>query len=184
MNLAPCDFSKCSRLQLNEYDASLLTESKEIALFYEAVIEHTQNYKAAANFIMGAVKSYLNEKAFHIKDFPISASRIAELINLVDEGKISNSVASKDLFQALLEDPESLALAKAQALNLIQESNEDELQALVEKALASNPAKVEEYRAGKKGLLGMFMGQVMKLSGGKADPKLANQLVRKALENE
>ena len=175
-------FAKYRKQGLNEYDASLLTDSKDIALFYEAIIEHSSNYKAAANWMMGSVKSWLNEKAAHIANFPIPAKTIADLIALVDEGKVSNTAANRELFKALLENPEAKAESLAEELNLIQESNTDELQTWVDAALAKFPEKVAEYKAGKKGLAGLFMGEVMKLSRGKADPKLASKLVQESLE--
>lgn len=175
-------FAKYREQGLNEYDASLLTDSKDIALFYEAITEYSSNYKAAANWMMGSIKSWLNENAASISDFPIPAKTIADLIKLVDDGKVSNTAANRDLFKALLDEPSASAEKLAEAKNLIQESNTDELQAWVDAALAKFPEKVEEYKGGKKGLAGLFMGEVMKLSGGKADPKLANKLVRESLE--
>ncbi|MDX5345966.1 MAG: Asp-tRNA(Asn)/Glu-tRNA(Gln) amidotransferase subunit GatB, partial [Hymenobacteraceae bacterium] len=167
---------------LPEYDAGVLTDSKEIALYFNQMCEHTQNYKAASNWMMGPIKSYLNELTLHIKDFPLQPKQIAELIALVDEGKVSHNVAAKQIFPYLLENNQKTPLQVAQELNLMQESNTDELQALVDQVLAANPAKVAEYRSGKKGLLGMFMGDLMKATKGKADPKLANQLLQKALD--
>lgn len=175
-------FNKYLKLNLSEYDASLLTESKEIALYYEAIIEHTTNYKAAANWVMGSIKSYLNENALAIVDFPLEAVKIAELINLVDQNIVSNSAATGDLFKALINQPAASAEALAKELNLIQESNTNELQGWVDTALAKYPEKVAEYKAGKKGLTGLFMGEVMKLSGGKADPKMASKIVIQTLE--
>ncbi len=175
-------FNKYLKLNLSEYDASLLTESKEIALFYEDIIEHTENYKAAANWMMGSIKSYLNEKAMHISNFPLKAATIAELINLVDKGTISNSAANGELLKALIAAPDASAEALAKELNLLQESDTDELQGWVDAALAKYPDKVAEYKAGKKGLTGLFMGEVMKLSGGKADPKMASKIVIQSLE--
>jgi aspartyl-tRNA(Asn)/glutamyl-tRNA(Gln) amidotransferase subunit B len=183
-------FAKYQKLGLNEYDAQLLTESKEVAAYYEAIIEHTKNYKAAANWIMGSIKSYLNDKAISITSFPLKPKVIAQLQDLVDAGKVSNSAASGDLFKALIEQAEktqenekTLSPAKfAQKLNLIQESNADELMTFVKAALAKYPDKVESYRNGKKGVQGLFMGEVMKLSKGKADPKVASKLVTQELE--
>lgn len=169
-------------LKLSEYDASILTESKSIALFFEDLIEHTPNTKAAANWMMGEIKSYLNAQAIEISEFPITPEKIATLISLVDASKISNTVASQKLFPLLIEQPEKDPLNLAQENNWIQESNQDALQEFVQAALAKYPAKVEEYKNGKKGVLGLFMGEVMKMSQGKADPKVANQLVREALE--
>jgi len=175
-------FAKYRKQGLSEYDASLLTDSKEIALYYEAIIEHTKNYKSAANWLMGSIKSWLNERATNIADFPLAAKQIAELIGLVDEGKISNTAANGDLFKALLENPEENPGRLAETLNLIQESNTDDLQAWIDQALAKYPDKVAEYKGGKKGLTGLFMGEVMKLSRGKADPKVASKLLIQSLE--
>lgn len=175
-------YSKYVALGLSDYDARLLTDDKDIALFFEEILEHTNNHKAAANWIMGSIKSYLNDQAAHIKDFPIPASTIAELIALVEKGVVSNSAASGELFKALLEKPETGAEEMARQKNLIQESDQDALLELVKEALSAYPEKVEEYKAGKKGLLGLFMGEVMKLSKGKADPKVASKLVQQELE--
>ena len=132
--------------------------------------------------MMGSIKSYLNEKAMHISNFPLKAATIAELINLVDKGTISNSAANGELLKALIAAPDASAEALAKELNLLQESDTDELQGWVDAALAKYPDKVAEYKAGKKGLTGLFMGEVMKLSGGKADPKMANKIVIQSLE--
>ena len=175
-------YAKYVSLGLSDYDAGLLTDDKDIALYFESVLEHTSNYKAAANWIMGSIKSYLNDQALSIGDFPLSPERIAELIKLVEDGVVSNTAASGDLFKALIEAPESSAEEMARIKNLIQESDQDALLGLVRQALEANPQKVEEYKAGKKGLLGMFMGEVMKLSRGKADPKVASKLVQEELE--
>ena len=169
-------------LKLSEYDASILTESKSIAMYFEDLIQHTKNTKAAANWMMGEIKSYLNAKAMEMEDFPIAPAQIATLIQLVDDSKISNTVASQKLFPLLIENSSKDPLTIAKENNWIQESNQDTLQEFVQAALAKYPTKVEEYKNGKKGVLGLFMGEVMKMSQGKADPKVTNQLVREALE--
>jgi aspartyl-tRNA(Asn)/glutamyl-tRNA(Gln) amidotransferase subunit B len=169
--------------ELPEYDAGVLTDSKEIALFFEELCTMTKNYKAASNWVMGPVKSYLNELTIHISDFPLTTERIAALIALIDEGKISFTVASQKVYPELLKNLKSTPLQIAQQLNLIQESDEGSLKPIVAKVLEENAAKVEEYRSGKKGLMGLFMGQVMKQSQGKADPKVATKLLTELLEN-
>ena len=116
-----------------------------------------------------------------MSQFSISTKRLAQLIQLVDDGKVSYSVATQKIFGELIGNdisPEEIAIKN----NWIQESNTDALQSFVEEAIAKYPEKVLEYKAGKKGLIGLFMGEVMKLSRGNADPKIANQLVREALE--
>ena len=169
-------------LQLSDYDAEVITEDKAFALYYEALIKHTSNYKAAANWMMGAVKSYLNDNAKGIEEFPIQAEQLAELLILVDEGAISNTVANQKVFPKLIESPSKSPKAIAEENNWLQESDTNALDEFVNLALAKFPEKVEEYKSGKKGLLGLFMGEVMKISQGKADPKVANELLRKKLE--
>ncbi|WP_299986037.1 Asp-tRNA(Asn)/Glu-tRNA(Gln) amidotransferase subunit GatB [uncultured Pontibacter sp.] len=166
---------------LSEYDAGVLTDAKEIALYYDELCKHTKNYKGAANWVTGPVKSYLNELQLHIKDFPLQPHAIAEIIALVDENKVSHSVAAKKIFPYMLENPGIPAHQVAEEQNLLQESDTDSLKAIVSEVLAANPQKVEEYKAGKKSLVGMFMGEIMKKTKGKADPKVANQLLQEGL---
>jgi aspartyl-tRNA(Asn)/glutamyl-tRNA(Gln) amidotransferase subunit B len=167
---------------LPEYDAYVLTDSKEIALFFERICASTKSYKAASNWVMGPVKSFLNELTLHIKDYPVSPEKLAELIDLVDSRKVSHTVAQQSIYPELLITPTKSPLQIAKELNLLQDSNEDSLLPIIKEVLAEMPAKVAEYRSGKKGLLGLFMGEVMKRSKGKADPKLASELVAKELE--
>lgn len=168
---------------LPTYDAGVLSEAKEIALWFDALCSKTNNYKAASNWMMGPVKSYLNELDLHLDQFPIKPEILAELIELVDEGKVSFTAASQSIYPELLKASGETSLAIAQRLNLIQESDEESLKPIVEAILADNKAKVAEYRSGKKGLMGMFMGQVMKKSHGKADPKVATRILTELLEN-
>jgi aspartyl-tRNA(Asn)/glutamyl-tRNA(Gln) amidotransferase subunit B len=172
-----------NQYSLPEYDALVLTDSKEIALYFDAVCHYTTKYKAASNWIMGSVKSYLNESGITISQFPISPEQMAGLISLVDSNKVSISVASQKIFPAMLKQPNLSAQAIAESQNLMQESNTSSLQTLINEILASHPQKVTEYKKGKKGLLGMFMGEVMKKTGGKADPKLTNELLSKSLND-
>lgn len=167
---------------LSEYDAQVLTDSKGIALYFEELCSKTKNYKAAANWMMGPVKGYLNELTLDITRFQLKPAQIAELIELVDSNKVSFSVASQKLYPILLQRPEKKALQVAEEENLLQESGEDTLLPIIEEVIAAWPDKVEAYRGGKKGLLGLFMGEVMKKSQGKADPKKTNQLLREVLE--
>ncbi len=168
---------------LPEYDAGVLTDTKEIALYFEALCKESSNYKAASNWVMGPVKSYLNELTLHVRDFAITPSRLADLIALVDSGKVSYSVAAQKIFPVMLESQNSeSALKIAERLNLIQESDAGSLKPVVDEVLARFPEKVAEYKAGKKGLLGMFMGEVMKASKGKADPKVATELLKEVLD--
>lgn len=167
---------------LSEYDALVLTDSKDVALYFEEVCKLTGNYKAASNWMMGPVKSCLNEMAISADQFSIPPHRIAELISIIDDGKINFSMASKNLFPELLKHTEKSVLELAQQLNLIQDSDENSILPLVEQIVKEFPLKVEEYKNGKKAILTMFMGEVMKRSKGKADPKVATALLLKKLD--
>lgn len=171
-----------SELKLSDYDASVLTETKEIALYFNELINHTKNYKSAANWVMVNVKSFLNENALHIDQFPLKPNSVADIISLIDSGKVSHAAASQKLFPAMIATPAKSAEGLAAELDIIQNSNSGEIQALVEQAVNKFPEKITEYKNGKVGLLGLFVGEVMKLSKGKADPKLVNQLVKEQLE--
>jgi aspartyl-tRNA(Asn)/glutamyl-tRNA(Gln) amidotransferase subunit B len=168
-------------LGLSEYDAGIITESKQIALYFEQIITKTNNYKAAANWLMGEIKSYLNQNAMDITNFPVAPENIAKLIQLIDEGKISNTVASQKIFPELIKNPTSTPESIAEKDNLLQEKDTDSLLEYIEQAVSKFPEKVTEYKNGKTGLMGLFMGEVMKLSNGKADPKIATELLRKKL---
>lgn len=178
MPALPADLHRkfTTQYSLTDYDAAQLTDSREIAVFFEIVCEQTSNYKAAANWIMGPVRGQMDET----KAFPVTATKLAELINLIDAGTISQT-AAQTIFGLLIEQPDASALDLASASGLLQNRNTDTLQALVNEVLAANPDKVKQYRNGKKGLLGMFVGDVMKKTKGAADPKLVNELVTKEL---
>jgi len=171
-----------STFELSDYDASILTEDKNLALFYEDLISHTSNYKVAANWVIGEVKSWLNQNAMEINDFPLAAEKISEIISLVESGKISHSVATQSIFPALTKDSEKSAIVIAEELNLIQDSDTDSITNFVQEAIDKYPDKVAEYKSRNKGLIGLFMGEVMKISKRKADPKAASQILRELLE--
>ena len=167
---------------LSDYDAGVLTDTKEIALYFEKLVSHTSNYKQASNWVTGSVKSYLNEKAVEIDQFPLSTEQLSELIKIVEDGKVSHSAASQKIFPALVVDPKKSPIKIAEEMNLIQESDSGSLTEFAKQAIAKYPEKVAEYKTGKVGLIGLFMGEVMKLSKGKADPKIANQIVKEMLD--
>lgn len=170
-------------LQLPDYDARVICDDKDTVAYFEQLIGHTTNYKAAANWLLGPVKSSLNEQGQDWKDFPIPPSALARLMQLVEEGRLSFSIAAERIFPILLKEPSREPLDIAVALNLLQSSDTDEIAAWIDQALAGMPDKVLEYKKGKKGLIGLFVGEVKKLSKGKADPRLTNQLLMEKLEN-
>lgn len=165
---------------LPDYDAALLTDARELAEFYEAVCAETTQYKLASNWVMGPVKGQLTEKTLRDRQFRVSAHQLAALINLIADETVSQT-AAQQVFTLLSEQPGAMPLPLATSHNLIQNRNTDALQTLVEEVLAGWPDKVQQYRKGKKNLLGLFVGEVMKKSKGSADPKLVNELVTKKL---
>jgi len=172
-----------TELKLSEYDARVICDDKETSDYFEELIKMTSNYKAAANWLLGPVKSYLNENNISIGQLPVPAKKLAQLIQLVDEGKTNFSIASSRIFPELIRRPSEDPLQIATGMNLLQSSDTDEVALWVQQALAKMPDKVEEYKKGKKGLMGLFVGEVKRISKGKADPKLTNQLLLEKLEN-
>ncbi len=173
-----------AQLGLSAYDAGILTDDKATALYYETLIGITSNYKGAANWVMGDVRSWVNERGLTMEQFPITAKRLAGLVELIDNGKVSHTIASQKLFPLMLEDTDTSAEQLAAKHDLVQDIREDIIEGLMREIMARYPDKVEAYRKGNKGLLGLFMGEVMKGTKGKADPKRANEVVRLLLEQE
>jgi len=169
---------------LSQYDADILSDDHQIARYFEALIEKTENYKSAANWVMGPIKSWLNENNFEMNRFPVSADNIAGLIGLIDSGKVSHSLAVQKIFPRMIEYPAAAPEQIIEENNLLQESNRDEIMKLIYRSLKKYPEKVKEYQQGKKGLTGLFMGEIMKKSGGKADPKLTYQLLIEELNKK
>jgi len=167
---------------LPEYDAHVITEERDSADYFESLLEHTKNYKAAANWMLGPVKTWLNENNVSIQAFPLKPAQVSALIQCVDTGKVSFSIASARLFQLLLQQPEAQPLALAEANNLIQQSDTADLEPVIDAVLEKLAAKVTEYKKGKKGLLALFVGEVMKQTKGKADPKKTNEILLKKLQ--
>ncbi len=162
---------------LSEYDARLLSDDKYTADYFNHLLGETKNYKAAANLMLGPVKNFLNEKGQELEQFALVPAQLAALIQLIDEGKTNFGVASTKILPVMVESPTKTPLQIAEELNLIQSSDSGLIEGLVDEVLAKYPEKVAEYKSGKTGLLGMFVGEVMKASKGKADPKLTNKIV-------
>lgn len=169
------------QLGLSEYDAQLLTEDKATAAFFDALCAAGAPPKTAANWITGPVAGWLNERASSIDRLPVSAVSLAALIGLIEARTVSHS-AAQQIFVRMAEEPNAQPKALAEKMGLVQESNEDALMAVVDSVLADWPEKVAEYQSGKKGLIGLFMGEVMKRSRGSADPKVATDLLRRRLD--
>jgi aspartyl-tRNA(Asn)/glutamyl-tRNA(Gln) amidotransferase subunit B len=170
--------------QLPVYDAQVITEDKEMADYFEKLISSlpAELYKNASNWIIGPVKSWMNENNKEIHEFPLGPAKVAELVQLVDAGKVSFSSASSRLFTYLLQHPSKGAEEAAVEQNLIQQSDASALGPLIDEILEKYSDKVTEYKKGKKGVLSLFVGEVMKRSKGKADPKATNAILLEKLK--
>jgi len=165
---------------LGEDDAHLLTLERPLADFFEEAARLGGNPRAAANFVTNDLLRAQNEAGHDVDDIPLPAARLAELIRLVDDGTVSSS-AARWVFDEIYRSPRSPAEVIRER-GLEQQSDEAQLLALVRRVIAGHEEQVRQYRAGKKGLLGFFVGEVMKLSGGKANPQKVNRLLRDELD--
>ncbi|MDQ2085949.1 Asp-tRNA(Asn)/Glu-tRNA(Gln) amidotransferase subunit GatB [Herbivorax sp. ANBcel31] len=164
---------------LPEYDASILTSSKVLADFFEKTAVKSKNAKSASNWIMGEVLRVLKERQMEIEEVPFSPEHLAKLITLIDNGTISGTIGKK-VFEEMftnVKDPE--IIVKEKGLEVI--SDEKEMLNIVEKVLKKNSKSVKDYKIGKKKAFGFLMGQVMKETEGKADPKIANKILKNEL---
>lgn len=162
-------------LGLNEYDISLLLSSKEISDYFDESIKSGANPKLLANWIIGDIQSYLNKNGISIKDFAIKPSRLGELVKMVEAKEISNTQA-KEIFEKMVDNDKS-PKEIAQELGAIQISDESELKSIVVSLLDQYPDLVTDYKNGKDRVLGFLVGQVMKLTKGKANPALTSKLL-------
>jgi aspartyl-tRNA(Asn)/glutamyl-tRNA(Gln) amidotransferase subunit B len=166
---------------MSEDDAVTITDSRYLADYYEEVVDHLGNPKSASNIVLSEVLRVLNEQSIDIREFSISAKRVSALVKLKESDKI-NSSAMQEIFNAMLsEDKEPEELAKE--MNLIQVSDSGFLEPIVDEIIANNPGEVTRYKGGKKQLIGFFVGQAMKASRGKANPKLVKDLISKKLDD-
>ncbi|MGB5884603.1 MAG: Asp-tRNA(Asn)/Glu-tRNA(Gln) amidotransferase subunit GatB [Desulfobulbales bacterium] len=172
-----------SALGMPEYDAEVLTSSKDLADYFEAALEVYPQAKKLSNWMMTELMRELKgEDSIDIEGCPITPQNLGLLLAMIDKGTISGKIA-KAVFMDMLasgKDPETLVKEK----NLVQVSDEGELLAIVREIIAANPGQVAEYRAGKTKLMGYFVGQLMQKTKGRANPKLANQLLSQELGKE
>ena len=165
------------KLGLSAYDTKVLCEDRSTSDFFESLIQHTTNYKAAANWLLGPIRSYLNENNIDIDELAVTPKNIATIIQLIDDGKINFGIATSKVFPELLQQSGKDPMRLITELNLLQESNDDAVTLWVDEVIAKMPEKVNEYKKGKKALIGLFAGEVKKLSKGKADMQLVNKIL-------
>jgi aspartyl-tRNA(Asn)/glutamyl-tRNA(Gln) amidotransferase subunit B len=170
---------------LTPYDANVLTSSKAMAAYYEAVVLKVgpANAKVAANWLMGEVSSQLNREGLDIAESPVSSAQLALLLQRIADGTISNKIA-KEIFLAIWEEKatdEAAADRIIEAKGLKQISDTGALEAIIDEVLAANPKSVEEFRAGKEKAFNALIGQAMKATKGKANPAQVNELLKRKL---
>lgn len=165
---------------LTSYDAKQLSEEISTARFFEATVQVCQHPKAIANWILGPIKQWMNEHPTDDVSFPISPAALTELIELVESGQLNFSVASGKLLPAIISTQRS-ARQLAVEMNLLQTNEAAELTAWIDQVLQRMPEKVQEYKKGKKGLIGLFVGEVKKISAGKANPQEVTRLLEEQL---
>ncbi|HMD14100.1 MAG TPA: Asp-tRNA(Asn)/Glu-tRNA(Gln) amidotransferase subunit GatB, partial [Bacteroidota bacterium] len=168
--------------QIPAYDAGVLTADKALANYYEEVVKFCLQPKAASNWIMGDVMRFLNEEKRDIRQCPITAKSLADMIRLIDEGAINGKMA-KEIVEDMYKTgktPQTIIKEKG----LVQITDEGELIESITSIIKANPNQLADYRGGKEKLFGFFVGQVMKATHGKANPQLVNELLKKMLAGQ
>lgn len=168
-----------TELGLSAYDAQVLTDERAVAEYFEATVTAGGDVKQAANWIMGDIAAWLKNEKQSIENLALKPAELAELVGLIVNGTISGKIAKDILPELLTEGGSPKALVDRKGL--VQISDQGAIKAMIEEVLAAHPAELEQYRAGKTKLKGFFVGQLMKKSGGRVDPKLTNQLLEELL---
>ena len=166
------------KFKLSPYEANILVSDIEISKYFEEVSKNS-DVKLATNWITGELFALLNEKNIEITESPISSKNLSKLINLIKDGTISGKIA-KSVFE-IMSDGDKDPIIIVEEKGLKQQSDPKELENLINKVITENPKNVEAYKSGKDKLFGFFVGQVMKNSNGKANPKLVNEILKKKL---
>lgn len=168
--------------ELGAYEAGILSDDRETVRFFKTLCQEKASKKSLANLLINRILPWSQEQGRSLSDFPLAPKEIVAFVDLIDTGKVSSSIAYQRLFPAMLQSPGVGPERLAIDLNLLQQGDEEELKPQVLQIIADFPDKAAAYRKGKKGLLGFFMGELMKRSRGKADPAKATLLFQQALE--
>ena len=166
-------------LGLSEYDSTVIVEQMGLALFFDKVLELGATPKIAVNFIMGEIAAYLKEEKLEISETKLTPENLAELITLIEKNTISNNIGKQIIIDMMKDGTSASKIVEERGLSQI--SDEGAIKEIVQKIVDANPAQVEAYRGGKVQLLGFFVGQVMKETKGRANPKTVNELVKEIL---
>jgi aspartyl-tRNA(Asn)/glutamyl-tRNA(Gln) amidotransferase subunit B len=168
------------QLGLSIYDARVLTDERQMAEYFEAAVAAGADAKAVANWVTGDVAAHVNSNRLSYENLPLKPQQLAELVQLIENGTISGKIAKEILPELLAQGGSAKVIVAEKGLGMI--SDPAAIAAIVAELLAAHPAEVEAFRGGKNKLQGFFVGQLMKRTGGKADPKLANQILLQALQ--
>ena len=168
-------------LGLSEYDASVIVEQMQSALFFDKVLELGGNAKIAVNFMMGEIAAYLKENHIEITDTKLTPENLVELIGLIEKGTISNNIGKQILIDMLQTGEKASAIVEKKGLSQI--TDVDAIRKMVEEVVANNPNQVEQYKSGKTNILGFFVGQIMKATKGRANPKTVNEILLELLND-
>ena len=184
MPALPAEISKqlVADFGVNASEAAMLSEDRDLLSYFNDALPIVGNKKSLVNWLTGSIRALLSEQEISIADFKLQPLQLAELINLVDDKKVTQQIALQQLLPELVKDPKSEAMATAASLNLLIVENSDELSGFVDEVLAKFDAQVQAYKKGKKGVLGLFVGEVMKLAKGKADAQKINELLQDKLK--
>ena len=166
-------------LGLSEYDANVIVEQMGLALFFDKVLELGATPKIAVNFIMGEIAAYLKEDHIEITDTKLTPENLAELISLIEKGTISNNIGKQIIIEMMKDGTKASAIVEKKGLSQI--TDEGAIKEIVQKIVDANSAQVQAYKNGKTNLLGFFVGQVMKETKGRANPKTVNELLREII---
>ena len=169
------------QLGLSAYDANVMVDQMETALFYDEVLKLGADYKIANNLLIGDITGYLAKNNITINDTKITPQALFEVVDMIEKGTISNNIAKKILIPLMEEGGSAKAMVEKQGLSVI--SDEGAIKDIVAKVVADNPGQVVQYKGGKVQLFGFFVGQVMKATQGRANPQSVNKLLKEALEN-
>lgn len=166
-------------LGLSEYDAGIIVEQMDLAMFFDEVLKLGANAKIAINFLMGEVAAYLKEEKISINESKMTPANLTELVGLIEKNTISNNIGKQIVFTMLKEGTKASEIVEKQGLSQI--SDEGAIKEIVKKIVDSNPEQVSAYKGGKVQLFGFFVGQVMKETKGRANPKTVNDLLKDLL---
>ena len=167
--------------KLPKYDAEILTQTRDIADYYEKVAALTDDYKSASNWVMGDVLRVINERKIDIKEFSISADNLAELINIINDNTISGKIAKEIFPEMVNENQKPLEIVKSK--NLVQITDTKSIGILIDKVLSNFPSEVEEFLNGKEKVFGFLIGKIMQETKGKANPKIVNELLKEKISS-